>query len=138
MDKPTMLVILDGFGFAAASSGNAVALANMPFWRQLSGQYPALLLHAAGQHVGLLPGSMGNSEVGHMTLGAGRVVPSALLQFDQLLAAGTIAASPVLRACLASLKPGARVHLVGLLSDGGVHSHERHLHALLGAAGGEG
>ena len=131
MGIPTMLVVLDGFGHAAASSSNAITRANMPFWRQLCTQYPALLLHAAGEFVGLLPGSIGNSEVGHITLGAGRVVPSALLRFNQLLEQGDVAKSAELRACLASIKPGARIHLMGLLSDGGVHSHERHLHALL-------
>ncbi len=131
MNKPTVLIILDGFGHAEASSGNAVALANMPFWRQLCTQYPTALLNASGDAVGLLPGSVGNSEAGHMTLGAGRVVPSALLHFDQLLEQGLIATSPVLHDCLAKLKPGTRIHLLGLVSNGGVHSDERHLHALL-------
>lgn len=133
MDKPTMLVVLDGFGVAPASKANAVTQANMPFWRQLETQYPKTLLRAAGEDVGLLAGSIGNSEVGHMTLGAGRVVPSALLQFDQLLAAGSLTSNESFAACIKSLKSGARVHLMGLLSDGGVHSHERHLHALLKA-----
>ncbi|MBM3893889.1 2,3-bisphosphoglycerate-independent phosphoglycerate mutase [Candidatus Dependentiae bacterium] len=131
MNKPTMLIVLDGFGYAPSAAGNAVNLANMPFWRQLCSQYGGMLLQATGEAVGLLPGSIGNSEVGHMTLGAGRVVPSTLVHFDQLLEQEVIAKSPVLQRCLASLVLGSRVHLLGLLSDGGVHSHERHLYALL-------
>jgi len=132
MDKPTMLVVLDGFGYAPPGPGNAISLANMPFWSHLQQHYPHQLLKAAGCDVGLLPGSVGNSEVGHMTLGAGRVVPSSLLLFEQLIAQDGLTTHPALRACLERLQQtGGRLHVLGLLSDGGVHSHQRHAYALL-------
>ncbi len=132
MDKPTMLVVLDGFGWAPAGPGNAISIANMPFWHSLCTDYPYQLLKASGEDVGLLPGGLGNSEVGHMTLGAGRVVPATLTLLDELLSSGLLLQHPAIQESLARIiQSGGRIHLVGLLSSGGVHSHEKHLHALL-------
>lgn len=128
MHKPTMLIVLDGFGSRVAQQGNAVQLAHMPFWRSLCSNYPTTTLQASGLAVGLLPGMAGNSEVGHMTLGAGRIIPSDVMRFDQLIASGLLEHATGLRHIL---ERAGRVHLLGLVSDGGVHSHERHLHALL-------
>ena len=128
MHKPTMLIVLDGFGVRAAQQGNAVQLAHMPFWRSLCSNYPTTTLQASGLAVGLLPGMVGNSEVGHMTLGAGRIIPSDLMRLDQLIASGLLEHNTRLQYVL---ECAGRVHLLGLVSDGGVHSHERHLHALL-------
>lgn len=129
---PVMLVVLDGFGYNPQSLGNAVHAAKMPFWGWLINNYPHTLLHASGQHVGLLPGYIGNSEVGHLTLGAGRVVESVLKQFHDSIDDGSFFDNQVLIENFNKIKQsGAALHLMGLLSDGGVHSHERHLHALI-------
>ncbi len=127
-----MFVVLDGFGWAPVGTGNATQLANMPLWHNFCNNYPGQLLQASGSAVGLLPGIPGNSEAGHMTLGAGRVVPSTLLRLDELLAAPIGIQHPAIATCLSSVaQTGGRIHLLGLLSDGGVHSHEGHLHQLL-------
>lgn len=135
MAKPVMLVILDGFGYRKESFGNAIAQAKMPFWRYLVTHHRATLLNASGASVGLPEGYMGNSEVGHLTIGAGRVVPSPLKRFDDAVSSGSLATSPVLMNAFKEIaQTGASLHLMGLLSDAGVHSHERHLYALLIAA----
>ena len=127
-----MLVILDGFGYNPKSFGNAVHVAKMPFWRWLINNYPHTLLHASGQHVGLLPGYIGNSEVGHLTIGAGRVVESVLKRFHDSIDDGSFFDNQVLIENFNKIKnTGAALHLMGLLSDGGVHSHECHLHAMI-------
>lgn len=132
MPSPTMLVILDGFGYRSARDGNAIANAKMPFWSYLCGQYPSALLKASGQEVGLLPGFIGNSEVGHLTLGAGRVIPSVLKRFHDAIANKSIFGNKTLIENFKKLKTsGKALHLIGLLSDAGVHSHEDHLFALL-------
>ncbi len=132
MHTPTMLVILDGFGHRNEKKGNAIALANMPFWHSLHSQYPSTQLSAAGSDVGLLDGFMGNSEVGHLTLGAGRIIPSPLKKIHDAINNGSLAHNTVLLERLAQLKKsGGVLHFMGLLSDAGVHSHQDHLHALL-------
>lgn len=129
---PTMLVIVDGFGYNPQREGNAVAHAHMPMWHKLAQSYPHALLHASGEHVGLLPGYIGNSEVGHLTLGAGRVVKSHLKRVHDAIDDGSFFSHKGLLECFAKLKAkGGALHLMGLLSDGGVHSHEYHLHALI-------
>ena len=128
MHKPTMLIVLDGFGLRASKHGNAIRLAHMPFWRSICSTYPTTALQASGLAVGLLPDMVGNSEVGHMTLGAGRIIPSDLVRFEQQLTSGALEHNTQLRQVL---EHAGRVHLLGLISDGGVHSHERHLYALL-------
>ncbi len=132
LQPPTLLVILDGFGYSQNREGNAVNSAHMPMWHKLVNSYPHALLHASGEHVGLLPRYMGNSEVGHLTLGSGRVVKSLLKRVNDSIDDGTFFTNKILLERFAKLKASGRaLHLMGLLSDGGVHSHERHLHALI-------
>lgn len=129
---PTMLLILDGFGYTPIKNGNATACANMPTWHYLLAHYPHTLLHASGEHVGLLPGYIGNSEVGHITLGSGRIIPSMLKKIHDSIANKTFFNNPLLVEHFKQLKEqNTALHLMGLLSDGGVHSHEHHLYALL-------
>ena len=134
-----VLVVLDGWGQSAEPNGNAIRQAQTPVYDRLSGQYPTSRLTTCGEAVGLPPGQMGNSEVGHMNLGAGRVVFQDLTRIDQAIAGDELAASAPLTALLDSCTRGDRaLHLVGLLSDGGVHSHQRHLHALVRLAARQG
>jgi 2,3-bisphosphoglycerate-independent phosphoglycerate mutase len=122
------LVVLDGWGLAPEGPGNAVALADTPVFDRIWAEKPHTTLTACGEAVGLPPGQMGNSEVGHLNLGAGAVVPQDLARIDRAVEDGTLAESSVLR----DLMDGAeRVHLIGLVSDGGVHSSDRHLKALV-------
>ena len=133
--QPIALVILDGFGYKKESHGNAIAHAHMPFWRYLCSHYPVTLLYASGAAVGLPDGFMGNSEVGHLTLGAGRVIPSILKKFHDAIDDNSIASHPVLLKNFAALKKsGGSLHLMGLLSDAGVHAHTKHLMALCALA----
>jgi 2,3-bisphosphoglycerate-independent phosphoglycerate mutase len=130
--NPIMLVILDGFGYAKSPTGNAITQAKMPFWHFLTTNYPSTLLKAAGPDVGLLPGYIGNSEVGHLTLGAGRIVKSALKKFHDAIDDQSFFDNKQINDRFTLLKKtGGSLHLMGLVSDGGVHSHERHLHALI-------
>jgi 2,3-bisphosphoglycerate-independent phosphoglycerate mutase len=122
------LVILDGWGLAEPGPGNAVSLARTPVFDELWETYPHTTLTACGRSVGLPDGQMGNSEVGHLNLGAGAVVRQDLTRIDDAVAAGELAENEVLRAALE--RPG-RVHLIGLVSDGGVHSSMDHLRALI-------
>jgi len=126
------LVILDGWGLAEPGPGNAVSLASTPVFDELWASYPHTTLTACGRAVGLPDGQMGNSEVGHLNLGAGAVVRQDLTRIDDAVADGTLAENEVLRAALG--RPG-RVHLLGLVSDGGVHSSMDHLRALITLAG---
>lgn len=129
---PCALVILDGFGLNPYQEGNAIAHASMPTWKKLLKDYPHTSLEASGTAVGLLPGFIGNSEVGHLTLGAGRIVPSILKQFHDAINDGSFSFHPLLQKHFSALAAqGGRLHLMGLLSDGGVHSHQDHLFALL-------
>ena len=130
-----MLVVLDGWGVRAAREGNAIALAGAPFYHGLLRDYPATELTASGESVGLPDDQMGNSEVGHLNLGAGRVVYQDFTRINRAIADGSFAANPVLLSAIdAATAPGRTLHLLGLLSDGGVHSHVDHLHALLDMA----
>jgi 2,3-bisphosphoglycerate-independent phosphoglycerate mutase len=125
------LVVLDGWGLAEPGPGNAVSLARTPVFDGLWATYPHTTLTACGRAVGLPDGQMGNSEVGHLNLGAGAVVRQDLVRIDDAIADGTLARSAVLRAAFAG---AGRVHLLGLVSDGGVHSSLAHLRALVAIA----
>src|SRR5207253_3587762 len=120
------LVVLDGWGLAAPSPGNAVSLARTPVFDELWQRYPHTTLGACGPAVGLPDGQMGNSEVGHLNLGAGAVVRQDLVRIDEAIAGGELAENEVLLAAFAGAE---RVHLLGLVSDGGVHSSPDHLRA---------
>ena len=129
------LVVLDGWGIGPPGPGNAVELASTPVFDELLATYPHTRLITCGRAVGLPAGQMGNSEVGHLNLGAGAVIRQDLVRIDDALADGTLAANPVVDAALAG--PG-RVHLLGLVSDGGVHSSQEHLLGLVSIAAGLG
>jgi 2,3-bisphosphoglycerate-independent phosphoglycerate mutase len=122
------LIVLDGWGLAAAGPGNAVALADTPVFDELWSRYPNTTLDASGRAVGLPDGQMGNSEVGHLNLGAGAVVMQDLMRIDLALERGTLEENQVLRDAMSGAE---RVHLIGLVSDGGVHSGFSHLEALI-------
>jgi 2,3-bisphosphoglycerate-independent phosphoglycerate mutase len=126
------LVVLDGWGLAPDGPGNAVSLAETPVFDGLWSERPHTTLTAMGPSVGLPEGQMGNSEVGHLNLGAGAIVPQDLARIDAAVEDGSLASNPVLQA---ALKDAPRVHLIGLVSDGGVHSSDRHLRALIELAG---
>ncbi len=126
------LVVLDGWGLAPAGPGNAVSLAHTPVFDELWATYPHTQLTACGRAVGLPEGQMGNSEVGHLNLGAGAVVRQDLTRIDDAVADGGLAQNEVLRAAFSGAR---RVHLLGLVSDGGVHSGWAHLRALVAMAG---
>ena len=132
MVPPLILIVLDGFGIRAARDNNAIALARTPVYDRLLARYPHAQLIASGEAVGLPAGQMGNSEVGHTNLGAGRIVYQDLTRIDKAISDGALAGNAAVEASFGRCADGARaLHLVGLLSDGGVHSHQRHLHALL-------
>src|SRR5205085_2814878 len=122
------LVILDGFGCAPPGPGNAVDLAQTPVFDRLWRDYPHTTLEASGPAAGLPAGQMGNSEVGHLTIGAGRRLYQDLMRVNAAIADGSFFESPVLRS---AFERGKRVHLLGLVSHGGVHSHIDHVQALL-------
>ena len=130
--KPLVLVILDGWGYRAESKANAIALARKPTYDRLLREYPNTLIHTSGPYVGLPDGQMGNSEVGHLNIGAGRIVHMDITRIDLMIRNGDFFSHPVL---LAAMKHAAqdrrRLHLFGLVSDGGVHSQQAHLYALL-------
>ncbi len=127
--------MLDGFGIGRDPAADAIAAARMPRWRALLDAWPHARLEASGEAVGLPPGQMGNSEVGHLNLGAGRPVPQDLPRIDAAIADGSFAANPVLRdACARAARPGGRLHLVSLVGPGGVHAVDRHLVALAALA----
>ncbi|MFZ0384051.1 MAG: 2,3-bisphosphoglycerate-independent phosphoglycerate mutase [Solirubrobacteraceae bacterium] len=122
------LIILDGWGLAPDGPGNAVSLASTPVFDALWERYPTTTLTASGLAVGLPDGQMGNSEVGHLNLGAGSIVMQDLTRIDAAAADGSMESNPVLRE---AFNGGSRVHVIGLVSDGGVHSSMEHLHALI-------
>jgi 2,3-bisphosphoglycerate-independent phosphoglycerate mutase len=126
------LVILDGWGLAPDGPGNAVSLADTPVFDRLWAEHPHTQLIATGESVGLPPGQMGNSEVGHLNLGAGAIVPQDLARIDAAVEDGSLAENETLRA---AFRDASRVHLIGLVSDGGVHSSDRHLRALVELGG---
>lgn len=130
--KPVLLAIMDGFGLDEPGPGNAISLASKPYLDELFARRPNTTLGASGSDVGLPEGQMGNSEVGHLNIGAGRVVHQELSRINQACKDGSIEENPVLVEALdAAIEQGKAVHLMGLLSDGGVHSHIDHLEALI-------
>ena len=132
---PALLVIMDGFGLAEPGPGNAISQAKTPCLDALFERCPHTCLQASGEAVGLPAGQMGNSEVGHLNIGAGRVVHQELSRINRACADGSLARNEVVRQAFdAAKKPGAVLHLMGLLSDGGVHSSNEHLYALVRAA----
>ena len=136
-ETPICLVVLDGWGIAEPGPGNAVELAHTPVFDALWSDWPHTTLAASGRAVGLPDGQMGNSEVGHTNLGAGRVVRQDLVRIDEDIETGAFAQNPAFLAAFERAR-GSALHLVGLLSDGGVHSHISHLQALIAAAGAAG
>jgi 2,3-bisphosphoglycerate-independent phosphoglycerate mutase len=133
------LVVLDGWGCAPPGRGNAVDLADTPVFDALWRRYPHTTLEASGLAVGLPPGQMGNSEVGHLTIGSGRVIFQDLVRVNQAIQTGALFETPALREAFARARErGGNVHLLGLVSYGGVHSHIDHLRALLELARREG
>jgi 2,3-bisphosphoglycerate-independent phosphoglycerate mutase len=135
MSRPVALVVLDGFGLAPDGPGNAVSQARTPVFDALWERYPHTALIASGRAVGLPDGQMGNSEVGHLNIGAGRVVAQDLVRVSDAVADGSLARNPALQAAFAAARAGRGVlHVAGLVSDGGVHSHVDHLRAIVAAA----
>jgi 2,3-bisphosphoglycerate-independent phosphoglycerate mutase len=131
--RPVMLVILDGFGWREERADNAVRLAKTPTFSSLWESCPHAFLHTSGRDVGLPEGQMGNSEVGHLNIGAGRVVKQELVRIGDAVADGSIAKAPAFTALVHALKKtGGTCHLIGLVSPGGVHSHQDHGAALAG------
>ncbi len=132
---PAALIIMDGFGLGEAGPGNAISLASTPVLDRVFSTCSMTKLDASGESVGLPDGQMGNSEVGHLNIGAGRVVHQELSRINLVCRNGGLAENPVLQAAFdAGSKPGAVLHFMGLLSDGGVHSSNEHLYALIRAA----
>ena len=128
--KPLVLTILDGWGYSAAKEGNAIAAARKPTYDALLRAYANTLIHTSGPSVGLPEGQMGNSEVGHLNIGAGRVIYMDVTRLDRMIASGEFFNNPVLLASMHHARTH-RLHLMGLCSDGGVHSLLTHLYALL-------
>src|ERR1700732_5567765 len=129
--RPVMLVILDGFGWREESADNAVRLARKPNFDRLWQSCPHAFLLTSGLHIGLPDGQMGNSEVGHLNIGAGRVVMQDLPRIGGAIANGDIKGAPALAELIQKLKnSGGTCHLIGLVSPGGVHSHQDHAAAL--------
>jgi 2,3-bisphosphoglycerate-independent phosphoglycerate mutase len=128
--KPIVLTVLDGWGYRSETQGNAIALARKPNYDRLLKDFPNTLIHTSGPHVGLPEGQMGNSEVGHMNMGAGRIVHMDITRLDQMIASGELFMHPLL---LGAMERGRtrNLHLMGLTSNGGVHSHMVHLFGLL-------
>jgi 2,3-bisphosphoglycerate-independent phosphoglycerate mutase len=128
--KPILLIILDGWGYNPSSKGNAIALARTPTMDELNRKFPHTLIHTSGPYVGLPEGQMGNSEVGHLNIGSGRIIHMDITRIDNMIASGEFSRDLVLRGAMEKAR-GHRLHLMGMLSDGGVHSHQQHLYALL-------
>ncbi len=130
--KPLVLIILDGWGYRAETKANAIALARKPTYDRFLREYPNTLIHTSGPFVGLPEGQMGNSEVGHLNMGAGRIVHMDITRIDLMILNGEFFSHPVLVDAMKHARTGGRkLHLFGLLSDGGVHSRQEHLYALL-------
>ena len=130
--RPVALIVLDGWGYRPETEGNAIALANTPTWDSLWGRGPRTLLEASGLRVGLPEGQMGNSEVGHLNLGAGRVVMQDLVRISSAITEGSFFTNPALTsACRQVKKNDGTLHLIGLIGSGGVHAIDTHLYAML-------
>ena len=133
--RPLVLIILDGWGYSENPDNNAILAADTPVWDRIWRDYPHTLINGSGTHVGLPPEQMGNSEVGHLNLGAGRVVYQELTRIDKEITEGTFAHNKVLTGAVdKAIKSGKAVHILGLLSPGGVHSHEEQIHAMVKVA----
>jgi len=133
--KPLLLLILDGWGYREETADNAIALAQLPNWRGLLKDYPSTLVHTEGRFVGLPDGQMGNSEVGHMNIGAGRIVYQDLTRVDaDIESGGFYENAELVKACDLVNQADSTLHVFGLLSPGGVHSHESHIFAMLDLA----
>ncbi|MCH8529800.1 MAG: 2,3-bisphosphoglycerate-independent phosphoglycerate mutase [Saccharospirillum sp.] len=133
--KPAVLLILDGFGYSETSQSNAIEKANAPTWKRLWDTYPHNLIKTSGMDVGLPEGQMGNSEVGHMNLGAGRTVYQQLTRVTKAIEDGSFFSNKALTEAIdKAVTANKAVHIMGLLSPGGVHSHEDHLHAMVDLA----
>jgi len=129
--KPMLLVILDGWGYSEETEGNAIAAAHKPVWDKLWAAYPHTLIRGSGAEVGLPAGQMGNSEVGHLNLGAGRVVYQEYTRVSRSVKTGSFFTNQTLVDAVEQAKENDKaVHILGLLSPGGVHSHEEHIHAM--------
>ncbi|HLF22521.1 MAG TPA: 2,3-bisphosphoglycerate-independent phosphoglycerate mutase, partial [Burkholderiales bacterium] len=129
--KKVLLLIMDGWGWRDAVEANAVRLAKTPHVDRLWERYPHTLIQASGPWVGLPDGQMGNSEVGHLNLGAGRIVYQDIVRIDRAIQDGSLFTNRALVEAMDRLRVKGALHLMGLLSDGGVHSHQQHLYALL-------
>ena len=130
--KPLVLIILDGWGYRAETKANAIALARKPTYDHLLRESPNTLIHTSGPYVGLPDNQMGNSEVGHLNIGAGRIVHMDSTRIELLIRNGEFFSHSVLLAAMKNARSDSRqLHLFGLLSDGGVHSYQTHLYALL-------
>ena len=130
--KPLVLIILDGWGYRAETKANAIALARKPTYDRLLREYANTLIQTSGRFVGLPDGQMGNSEVGHLNIGAGRIVHMDSTRIELMIQNGKFFEHPVLLAAMRNARlDGHQLHLFGLVSDGGVHSYQSHLHALL-------
>ena len=130
--KPTVLIVLDGWGYREEKQDNAIANAATPVWDRLWASAPHTLISASGQDVGLPEGQMGNSEVGHMSLGAGRVIYQNISRVDQAIRDGSFKHNPALTGAIdKAIAADGAVHIFGLLSDGGVHSHEEQIFAAI-------
>ena len=139
MKKPVALIILDGWGLSENCENNAVCQARTPHLDELANDYPTSWLDASGLNVGLPEGQMGNSEVGHLNIGAGRIIYQELTRINLSIEEGDFFTNPVLIDALTRIRSaGGKLHLMGLLSDGGVHSHNSHLYALITLAKREG
>jgi 2,3-bisphosphoglycerate-independent phosphoglycerate mutase len=138
-DRPVVLVVLDGWGYRESTEGNAIAMAHTPSWDRLWAKAPRTLLEASGRAVGLPAGQMGNSEVGHMNLGAGRVVMQDLVRISAAVEDGTLFRNSAFSAACAHVRrTGGTLHLMGLVGDGGVHAHQDHAVALVEMAARQG
>ena len=130
--KPTVLMILDGYGLRDKTEGNAVALANTPVMDKLMAECPFVKGNASGLAVGLPDGQMGNSEVGHMNMGAGRIIYQELTKITKSIEDGDFFENKALLAACENVKKNdSALHLMGLVSDGGVHSHITHIYGIL-------
>ena len=131
-NTPLALIVLDGFGYSPAREGNAIALARTPNFDRWYDQHPHTLIEASGSAVGLPPGQMGNSEVGHLNIGAGRIIRMDVSRIDHAIETGEFFTNESLRAAMEHARTnGSALHLMGLVSHGGVHSWHEHLYALL-------
>src|SRR4028119_1240819 len=129
--SPVVLIILDGWGYREEEDGNAIAAAKTPVMDSLWAAYPRTLIHTSGRAVGLPDGQMGNSEVGHLNIGAGRVVPQELVRISDAVVDGSLLDNPALvQGCQDVRIRGSKLHLIGLCSEGGVHSYLDHLFGL--------